>query len=119
MKSKESVESTEFEKHFGKRRMQNCYLLCWKPTVNVRFLTDTSSCFSDLSDSLNSLNSVKVPFYLGKHFTHIQFFNNARHLPSVYVGEIVELGIGTIRWQSWWNSDRFCTQNTVICNIIT
>ena len=29
-------------------------------------LFDTNSCFSDLSDSLNSLNSLKAPFYLVK-----------------------------------------------------
>ena len=31
-----------------------------------RSLIDTNSCFSDLPDSLNLLNSLKYPFYLGK-----------------------------------------------------
>ena len=55
---------------------QTHYLLCEKQGL-YHYATDTSdredsfnysnSCFSDLSDSLNSLNSVKILLYLGKN----------------------------------------------------
>ena len=55
-------------KLFAKRNIRTCYLSCKKPVLylsdrkaqvtETRFKLILNSCFSDLSDSLNSLNSV-------------------------------------------------------------
>ena len=54
---------------------QTCYLLCKNSKIYLsatrtlateRYLIDTNTCISDLSNSLTSLNSLEVPFYLGK-----------------------------------------------------
>ena len=94
-KWKNSVDSTEFvEKNYCIRANS---LLC-KKSAQKRSLIDTNSCFSDLFDSLNALNSLKVLFHLGKtpisrwipdpislsHYLNLLFIVNAKmHHPSI------------------------------------
>ena len=65
------IEFTGFDAIiFFKKRIQTSYLLCKKPALYLSTRTAhatedifTNSCFSDFSDSLNSLTSLKVLLY--------------------------------------------------------
>ena len=63
--------------HYSKR-VRTCHLLCkrsrcYHSTSETGSLNWIQSMFSDLSDSLNSLNSMKVLHYLGKTPVNFKF----------------------------------------------
>ena len=59
----------QWQKVFVIKRTRTCHLLCNRPgcyhSASKTHVKD-NSCFSDLSDSLKSMNSMKVLFHLGK-----------------------------------------------------